>query len=102
MKRLINRIGYFILAIIDQGPPKRFARNLRSGRMLGLFHWRSHYTFRERKVIEKVGYTTKSKAIEKQIEMSEKRNTVFANYRCIYCGNWHLGANRYKERTDKK
>lgn len=57
--KTINRIWYIILALAEQGPPKRFIKNLLSGRMLGLFHWRSHHTFRNGEPAEKIGYTTK-------------------------------------------
>jgi len=65
--------------------------------MLGLFHPRSHYRIGGR---EKLGYNTKETAILKQTEMTDKRGVAFKNYRCIYCGKYHLGANRYRERKN--
>lgn len=83
-----------MLALIDQGPIIRFIKNFWSGRMLGLFHPRSHYTNDGK---PKMGFNTKETAARKQEEMTKKRGVPFKNYRCIYCGRYHLGANRYME-----
>lgn len=80
-----------LLALKDQLPLRRFIKNLFKGHVLGLFSKRSHYRDNG---TEKVGYNTKATATRIAKEMSEKHGTHFSNYRCIYCGRFHLGKNR--------
>jgi hypothetical protein len=81
----------FILAMKDQGPPVRFIRNLWKGHILGLFSERSHLT---QNGTPKVKYNTKASATKAAAKMSQKHNTHFSNYKCLWCDGYHLGKNR--------
>ena len=82
---------YLKNGIADQLPLRRLLKNLMTGNVLGLFHKRSH--LRDNGT-EKVGYNTKKTATKVAKQMSEKHGTYFSNYRCIYCGKYHIGKNR--------
>jgi len=79
------------LALQDQMPLIRLLKNLCKGHVLGLFHIRSHIRANG---VEKVGYNTKETASRVAKEMMEKKGNYFSNYRCIFCGKYHLGRNR--------
>lgn len=85
-------IKFFILAMIDQGPPVRFITNILNRKMFGLFSKRSHLTMKGN---PKVGYNTKKTATKSAAALGKKRGRYFSNYRCIFCGKYHIGANRY-------
>ncbi len=80
-----------LLALKDQLPLRRLIKNLFKGHILGLFSKRSHYRDNG---TEKVSYNTKATANKVATKMSAKHETHFSNYRCIYCGKYHLGKNR--------
>ena len=82
---------YLWNGIRDQLPLSRLIRNLRTGNVFGLFHKRSHLTESGN---PKVGYNTKRTATRVSGEMAEKHGTHFSNYRCIFCGKYHIGKNR--------
>jgi hypothetical protein len=89
--RIWNPIWIF-LALKDQLPLKRFYRNFFiTGNGRGLFHPRSHFTASGK---PKVGYNTKASAIKSAESLGKKRNCYFSNYRCMWCGKFHLGRNR--------
>jgi hypothetical protein len=86
------KIKNIILALYEQGPPKRAFRNfLVTGNAWGLFSKRSHYRF-DGKL--KVMYNTKESANKAAISMGKKMNKHFSVYKCIYCDGYHLGKNR--------
>ena len=82
---------YLWNGIRDQLPLRRLIRNMKTGNVFGLFHKRSH--LREDGT-PKVSYNTKKTANKVAKQMSEKFETHFSNYRCIFCGKYHLGKNR--------
>lgn len=76
-------------ALRDQGPLKRFIRNLRNGTILGLFHKRSHQTLAGK---DKIMYGSKESAIKAANAMMRKQPGVrFSNYKCLYCDGFHIG-----------
>jgi hypothetical protein len=80
------------LGLKDQLPWKRFYRNFFiTGNAKGLFYKRSHFTANGK---SKVMYNTKKTADKVAKKMSEKHDTHFSNYKCIYCDGYHLGKNR--------
>lgn len=85
------KIRNLILALKDQGPLRRFLRNLLKGHVLGLFHKRSHYRDNGQ---AKVMYNTKASAEKAAKKMTEKHNVWFSNYKCLFCDGYHLGKNR--------
>lgn len=87
------RIKYVILALLEQGPFKRFFRNFFiTGNAWGMFHKNSHYRGDSGK--EKVRYNTKKSAIKAATSMSKKHDKHFSIYRCVFCGGYHVGKNR--------
>lgn len=80
-----------VLGIKDQLPLSRLIHNMKRGHVYGLFHPRSHLN---ENGLSKVSYNTKKTANKVAKQMSEKHNKHFSNYRCIYCGKYHLGKNR--------
>lgn len=85
------KLNYIGLALKDQMPLTRLIKNLCKGHVLGLFHIRSHI---RADGTPKVGYNTKETATRVAKEMMEKKGNYFSNYRCIFCGKYHLGRNR--------
>ena len=85
------KLLYLWNGLRDQLPFSRLIKNLLKGHVLGLFHKRSHWTESGK---EKVGYNTKETAMKVSAKMAEKHNKHFSNYRCIFCGKYHLGKNR--------
>lgn len=77
--------------LADQGPFLRFIKNLCKGHIFGLFSKRSHFTSLGP---PKVGYDKKETAVKAAKAMQLKKGVYFSNYRCIYCGKYHLGKNR--------
>ncbi len=69
-------------------------RNTISGNIIGLFNKRSHLTGSG---FPKVRYSTKASAEKAAKKMGEKHGVYFSNYRCMFCGGFHLGKNRAKE-----
>jgi len=86
-------VKYIILALKDQMPPKRFLRNLLRGHLIGLFSKRSHWTGTGK---EKQGYNTKATAEKSAHTMGKKTGWYYSNYRCPWCGKYHLGRNSNK------
>jgi hypothetical protein len=84
------KIINIILALKDQGPTKRFIRNLCKGHILGLINKRSHHTSNGN---TKVMYNTKKTATNAAESMSKKTNKYFSNYKCLYCDGYHIGKN---------
>jgi len=80
-----------VLGIKDQLPLSRLVRNMKLGHVYGLFHPRSHMN---ENGVSKVSYNTKKTATKVAAQMSKKHDKHFSNYRCIYCGKFHLGKNR--------
>lgn len=87
------------LALMDQGPPSRFLRNLLKGHLIGLFSKRSHLTGSGK---PKVGYNTKESAQKAAHAMGKKNGWYYSNYRCPWCGKYHLGRNSNKAMYDEK
>lgn len=84
-------LKYLLNGLRDQLPLRRLIKNLKTGDVFGLFHRRSHETAGGN---PKVGYNTKKTATRVAKEMGEKYDAHFANYRCIFCGKYHIGKNR--------
>lgn len=93
------KIKNIILALKDQGPFKRFLRNLWKGHMIGLFSRRSHWRSDGK---EKQGYNTKASAEKSAHAMGKKTGWYYSNYRCPWCGKYHLGRNSNKEMYKEK
>lgn len=87
----MNKIKYFFLALYDQGPFKRFCRNLYKGHIFGLFSKRSHFTEKGK---SKVRYNTNKGASRAAEAMGKKHDKHFSTYRCMHCGGYHIGKNR--------
>ena len=89
------KLSNIYLAIRDQGPPRRFARNLLKGHLLGILSRRSHFT---RTGKHKVMYNTKATAVKSAVAMGKKHGGYFSNYKCIYCNGYHIGRNSENKR----
>ena len=80
------------LALKEQLPLKRMFRNFVITRnSWGMFSKYSHY--RRDRGEPKVSYSLES-AHRSAKRMSEKHNTYFSVYKCVYCDGYHLGKNR--------
>lgn len=89
------KLKNILLALKDQGPPKRFFKNFFITRNAwGLFHINSHISFGSGK--PKVMYNTKATATKVATQMSEKHGVYFANYKCLHCDGYHIGKNGRK------
>jgi hypothetical protein len=86
----MNIIKNIIPVLIDQGPFSRFLRNLRKGHLIGIVSKRSHLTS---KGAPKVRYNTKASAEKAAASMKKKYGHWYSNYRCLYCGGFHVGKN---------
>ena len=84
-------IKNFIWALRDQGPFKRFIRNVWTGNLYGLFSKRSHLN---KSGAPKVMYNTKASAIRAAESMAKKRGVHFSNFKCLFCNGFHVGKNR--------
>jgi hypothetical protein len=81
------------LALLDQGPPKRFFRNFFVTRNAwGLFHINSHVSQGSQK--PKVMYNTRQSAEKAAAAMGKKQNCHFSVYKCAMCDGYHIGRNR--------
>jgi hypothetical protein len=89
-KRVKMKLRNIFLAVKDQGPPRRFVRNLKKGHMRGLLSARSHVNANGK---PKVMYNTKPTAKKAAVSMSKKRHFYFSNYKCLYCDGYHIGKN---------
>lgn len=78
------------LVIKDQGPPRRFFRNLRKGHLMGIMSNRSHINASGK---AKVMYNTKATAVKSADAMKKKTGNYFSNYKCLYCDGYHIGKN---------
>ena len=85
------KIRNIYLAFKDQLPLKRFFRNLRTGRIRGLFHLRSHVNANGNL---KIRYNTKPTAIRAAAAMAEKKKVPFGNWKCVHCDGYHIGKNK--------
>jgi hypothetical protein len=87
------KLRNLMLALKDQGPPKRFFRNFFVTRNAwGLFHINSH--IRAETQLPKVTYNTKIGANAAATSMAKKFNKHFSPYKCLHCDGYHLGKNR--------
>ena len=75
----------------DQLPLKRLWRNLRTGRLIGLLHIRSHQNANG---TLKIKYNTKATAIKAAAAMAAKRGAPFGNWKCVHCDGYHIGKNQ--------
>ena len=81
------------LAILDQGPPKRFFRNFFVTRNAwGLFNINSHISQGSQK--PKVMYNTRISAEKAAAAMMKKNGCYFSTYKCMRCDGYHIGRNR--------
>lgn len=77
----------------DQLPLKRFFRNFFVTRNAwGLFSINSHIAAKTGNL--KQGYTKRESAERGALAMEKKYSVHFSVYRCMYCGNFHIGKNR--------
>jgi hypothetical protein len=87
------KLKNLILAIIDQGPPRRAFRNFFiTGNAWGLFHINSHIRFETQK--PKVMYNTKETALKSAGVLEEKMKVHFSTYKCAFCDGYHIGKNK--------
>jgi hypothetical protein len=85
------KLRNIFLVLKDQGPPRRFFRNLFKGHLIGILNQRSHLT---ESGTPKVKYNTKKTAEKSARAMSKKRGDIhFSNYKCLYCDGYHIGKN---------
>lgn len=90
------KLKNLLLALYEQGPPKRFFRNFVITRNAwGMFHMNSHMRADTGK--KKVMYNTKKTALKSSNSMSEKYNKYFSVYKCVYCDGYHIGKNRHNK-----
>jgi hypothetical protein len=87
-----------LLVLKDQGPFKRFIKNLMKGHVFGLLSKRSHL---RDDGTPKVKYNSKETAIKSAQSLMKKRGHYFSNYKCLYCDGYHLGKNRENPRKEK-
>lgn len=88
------------LAIKDQGPWKRFLRNLFKGNLKGLIHIHSHIN--RSNFTPKVVYNTKASAEKAAVSMKKKTGNYFSNYKCLHCDGYHIGKNQGNNNWDPK
>lgn len=86
------KIKNLILVLKDQGPPRRFLRNLFKGHLIGLFSIYSHISSRSNQ--PKIMYNTKLSAEKAAMAMTNKKGVWFSNYKCIHCDGYHIGKNK--------
>ncbi len=85
------KFKYLLLALKEQLPLKRFFRNFFiTGNARGIF---SKYSHIRKNGQEKVGYSTKEKAVKAAESMSKKYEGIFKTYLCVFCGKYHVGKN---------
>lgn len=84
------KLKNLLLAVVDQGPFPRFARNLVKGHLLGLVSKRSHV---REGGSPKIAYSTRPKAEAAAVAMEAKTSHRFSIYKCIYCDGFHIGKN---------
>lgn len=84
------RLRNIWLALLDQGPPRRFLRNLFQGRLRGVLQRRSHVTMHGK---PKVEFGHKETAENAAREMETKTGKKFSSYKCLYCDGYHIGKN---------
>ena len=81
------------LALLDQGPWRRFIRNFFiTGNAKGLFHVNSHISAGSGK--PKVMYNTKASAEKAAVAMGKKNSVHYSPYKCMRCDGYHIGRNR--------
>jgi len=89
------KLKFLILALKDQGPPKRFFRNFVITRNAwGLFHKNSHTA--QKTGVAKVSYNTRETAVKSAEAMEKKYDGIFRAYRCAHCGKFHVGKNNFR------
>ena len=87
------KLRNLILALKEQGPPKKAWRNfIITGNAWGMFHKNSHYRGDTGK--EKVMYNRKKSAQKAADTMKQKHGKHFSVYKCVFCDGYHLGKNR--------
>jgi len=87
------RLRNIILALWQQGPPRRAFRNfIITGNAWGLFHINSHKRQDTGKL--KVMYNTKKSANKAAESQGKKYDKHFSVYKCMFCNGYHLGKNR--------
>ena len=83
----------FKIWIKDQWQNKRFFRNFFITRNAwGAFSINSHINQHNGK--PKVMYNTEATARKSAEKMSEKYDTHFSYYKCLFCDGYHIGKNR--------
>ena len=90
-----NRITFknFWLWFKDQVKRKRFFYNMFISRNAwGAFSINSHIN--QHTGQPKVTYNTLKTAMKSAEKMSEKHNTHFSVYKCLFCDGYHIGKNR--------
>lgn len=93
------KLKFILPALKEQLPLKRFIRNwfvTRNG--WGLLSKYAHYTKQGK---EKVGRSTKEKALAMVKKMGEKHGCYYSTYFCPRCGKWHIGKNRDNKPKNK-
>jgi hypothetical protein len=85
-----------ILAIWEQGPPRRAWKNFVITRNAwGMFHRNSH--FRQDTGEPKIMYNRKKSAVKAAESMTNKYGDKhFKVYKCVFCNGYHVGKNNYK------
>jgi hypothetical protein len=91
------KLRNILLALKNQLPIRRLAKNVWKGHVWGLFHERSHVNHDGR---PKVMYNTKKSAERAAASMMKKHGNYFSNYKCMRCDGYHLGKNR-DNKTEK-
>lgn len=83
----------FKIWFADQFKRKRFFYNMFISRNAwGAFSINSHIN--QHTGQPKVTYNTLKTAIKSAEKMSEKHNTHFSVYKCLFCDGYHIGKNR--------
>lgn len=96
----MNKIKNLFLVLKDQGPLRRFLRNLMKGHLIGIISMRSHLNANGK---PKVKYNTKKTAEKCAAQMTKKHGVWFSNYKCLHCDGYHIGKNsENKNKTKNK
>jgi hypothetical protein len=86
------------LALKYQLPWTKLLRRIFTGTIKGLLSKRSHYRSNGN---TKVRYNTEETAKKSADRLQVLNDIHFAVYRCIYCGGFHVGANRHRMNKEK-
>lgn len=94
------RVKNILRVIQDQGPLKRFVRNLLKGNLKGIISIYSHINRSNN--TPKVVYNTKATAEKAACQMKRKTGNYFSNYKCLHCDGYHIGKNKGNNNWDPK